>query len=314
MNKILVVGGAGMIGRRVVAHLQNIGAEVAVYDNLSSGLPMPNGIDRATVADVRNIDILSQAFRSFRPDSVIHLAAVHHIPTCEIQRSYALDVNIVGTENVMCASEQANVSNIVIASSGAVYDWENGALEEDTNSLFACDSYALAKTTNESQLRFFTQRSGMRGRVARIFNTIAFDDPNAHLIPDIVSQIDQSNRKTVLTLGNTAPLRDYIHATDVARGLIALALDPRSDVGYDTFNICSGNERSVLQVVESIGKILGVDIEVKIDENRKRKIDRNQQLGSTKKMASILNWHAELKFEEALQSTIVADKNDIGFE
>lgn len=305
LSRVLVTGGAGMIGRRVVTQLQGLGVETAVLDNLSSGLPMPQSAVLTVHGDIRNPDVLDELLRNFRPDAILHLAAVHHIPTCETQRVYCLDVNVTGTENLLCAAENHGIRKVTIASSGAVYAWENAALSEDSTPLWACDNYALAKTCNEAQLRFWAQRTGGIGRAARIFNTIAHDDPNAHLIPDIAAQLRHSVDAVTLHLGNLASKRDYLHADDTAAGLIAVLRDDRPTTVYDCFNLCSGVERSVEELVHSIASLLTRDIRIETDPSRRRAIDRPSQLGNPDKTQRLLGWTAHMAFDHALSATIL---------
>lgn len=304
LSRVLVTGGAGMIGRRTVAQLDGLGVETAVLDNLSSGLPMPDSAAFAVRGDIRDTGALDRLIRNFRPDAILHLAAVHHIPTCETQRAYCLDVNVTGTENVLWAAENAGIRRVTLASSGAVYAWENTMLNEDSTPLWACDNYALAKTGNESQLRFWTQRTGGMGRVARIFNTLAHDDPNAHLVPDIAAQLRHGAGAVTLRLGNLASKRDYLHADDAAAGLIAVLRDDRPTVAYDCFNLCSGIERSVEELTGEIANLLGRNIRIETDPSRRRKIDRPSQLGNPGKARRLLGWTARMSFDEALLLTV----------
>lgn len=305
LGRVLVTGGAGMIGRRVVKNLCMLGSEVCVIDNLSSGMAMPDAVSRPIVADIRDIDLMGQVFRSFKPTTVFHLAAVHHIPTCELQRSYALSVNVVGTENILTAAEFSGVERLVLASSGAVYAWTNQPLAEDETPLAASDNYSVCKLTNEQQIRLWAQRSGGMARVARIFNTIAADDPNAHLIPDVMRQIKEADERAEIFLGNLTPRRDYIHADDVADGVIKIALDSRNECNYDAFNICSGTEFSVEDVVQTIGLVFEKQVKITKDERRVRAIDRGSQLGVPDKCIKILDWKPSLLFRDAIAKTVL---------
>lgn len=281
MQRILVTGGAGFIGHRVANLLQDEGVAIAIYDNLLSGLPMPTLIrpEHGYVADIRDWEKLRLAFEHFKPTVVVHLAAIHHIPTCEMERAEALNVNIVGTELVLKAAQDYKVQRFVLASSGAVYDWIEGGLDELRTPLRARDNYALSKLTNEQQVQFWRDRNGRQIRIARIFNTIGYDDPNAHLIPDILSQLKQGSSYQRIRLGNVGSRRDYIHADDTARAISLLATsDPKS--GNEIFNIGTGKSVSVTDLVAMIGAAIGCEIEIETDSSRMRPVDRPDQLGS----------------------------------
>lgn len=306
MMRLLITGGAGMIGRRVTRQWRAAGGEVAVLDNLASGLPMPAEATLAVQGDLCDSQALNTLLRDFRPDAIIHLAAVHHIPTCETRREHCLHVNVVGTEHLLAAAAQADIQRIVIASSGAVYAWQDSALRELESPLAPCDNYALSKYCNEQQLRFWCDRHQRFGRVARIFNAVGHDDPNGHLIPEVLSQLRGGNGGQV-RLGNLSPRRDYLHADDIARGLIALLHDPRTDVAFDTFNLCSGVEHSVEQLVRQLGLILGLQVEVEVDPARQRKVDRPSQLGDPSRTRQLLGWQPQLDFMQALQRVVFAD-------
>jgi UDP-glucose 4-epimerase len=304
--RLLVTGGAGMLGRRVTRQWREAGGEVAVLDNLSSGLSMPEHASLTVCGDLCDSATLTALLNDFRPDAIIHLAAVHHIPTCENRRAHCLNVNVVGTERLLVAAEEADVSRIVIASSGAVYAWQEAALAELTSPLAPCDNYALSKYSNEQQLRFWAGRGPRIGRAARIFNAIGHDDPNGHLIPEVLKQLRSASGGRV-RLGNLTPRRDYLHADDIARGLIAMLNDPRKDVAFDTLNLCSGIEYSVEQLVQELGRILEVQVDVEIDPARQRKVDRPSQLGDPSRTLELLGWQPRLRFDEALRRVVFPD-------
>jgi UDP-glucose 4-epimerase len=304
--RLLVTGGAGMLGRRATRQWRAAGGEVAVLDDLSSGLPMPEEATLAVRGDLRDDDTLASLLNDFRPAAILHLAAVHHIPTCETRRADCLDVNVVGTERLLAAAERADIRRVVIASSGAVYAWQESPLSELDSPVAPCDNYALSKYCNEQQLKFWSGRGEHIGRVARIFNAIGHDDPNGHLIPEVLAQLRGSADGRV-RLGNLSPRRDYLHADDIARGLIAMVNDPRHHVPFDTLNLCSGVEHSVEQLVLQLGRILGQPVDVEVDPARQRRVDRPSQLGNPARTLEVLGWQPRLRFDEALRRVVFPD-------
>ena len=305
MERILVTGGAGFIGHRLVRTLQDKGLQVAVYDNLASGLPMPslNVAGNGYVSDIRDWAKLTLAFEEFKPTTVVHLAAIHHIPTCEMERSEALEVNVVGTERVLKAAQDFDVQRFVLASSGAVYDWVEGALHEQKTPLRARDNYALSKLTNEQQVQFWQQRTGRQIRIARIFNTIGHDDPNAHLIPDILAQMKSGHSRQTIRLGNVSTRRDYIHAEDTARAISLLATSGPEIVDM-TFNVGTGHSVSVTDLVAMIGASIGCEIEIEADALRMRPVDRPDQLGSHDLLRKYFEFEPRFTVRDAINDIV----------
>jgi UDP-glucose 4-epimerase len=305
-SRFLITGGAGFIGHRVASALlaADPSAEVAVLDNLSVGMPMPEKKPRYSPyeGDIRDRARVEQVLAAFRPDTIVHLAAVHHIPTCEKKRAYALDVNIVGTETLLEIAELQGIGRFVLASSGAVYDWRAEALQE-TNPLAPCDNYSLAKLTNERQLAYWVERTGGSGRIARIFNTIGHDDPNGHLVPDIIGQIPLGVTGIEIALGNLTPRRDYIHADDTARGIATLARNCAVP-GVEVFNVASGKDVSVGELVVMLGEVMGVAIRVREDAARKRRVDRPSQLAATLKIEQQLGFKHAKSLRIALEDIV----------
>lgn len=302
---MLVTGGAGFIGRRLVSLLAASGHRVIALDNLASGLPFLAADGVSTVeCDVRDEDGLGAAFAKWRPEAVVHLAAVHHIPTCETERAYSLDVNVTGTERVLAAAEGHGVQRLILASSGAVYDVVEGPLSEDTTPTAPSDNYSLAKVTNEAQARFWAARTGGDVTLARVFNTIGPGDPNAHLVPDVLAQLGGQGGG-VVRLGNLSPRRDYVAVEDVARAFAA-AVDLAPE-GVAVVNVCSGHEYSVADLVRIIGELLGRSLKIEVDAGRVRPIDRPQQLGDPVRARDVLGWEATTPLAEALRAILVSE-------
>jgi len=303
-KRVLVTGAAGFIGSRVIAKLAREQFSCFGIDNLETGcspLTPTQNLD-FRIQDICDPKGLTHVFEEVQPDVVVHLAAIHHIPTCELNPSKALYVNVVGTQNVLQAAALVGSRRIVLASTGGVYDWIEGALTEETP-VRPTDIYTLSKATNERQLTLWVEGTDRTGIIARIFNTIGQNDRNAHLIPDILGQLKSNGHRTVVRLGNQHTRRDYIHVEDTAACIVTMVQADYSR-GIATFNVGTGKEHSVRAIVECIADIRKRQVEYQSDPSRMRRVDRSSQLADVTKTRSELGWVARLDLEEALRLTV----------
>jgi UDP-glucose 4-epimerase len=303
-QKILITGAAGFIGSRLVDILLTRGATCCGVDNLSTGCPLPEARQNLDfrVQDICDSDGINAIFASFRPEIVIHLAAIHHIPTCERIPSKAIHTNAVGTQIVLEASAAVGCRKIVLASTGGVYDWVDESLTEESP-VRPTDTYTLSKVTNEWQLTYWVAQTGRKGIVARIFNTIGRDDRNGHLIPDILRQMNSTDDTTVIQLGNLRTKRDYIYVEDTAACLARMTeYEPTN--GVEIFNVGTGKEYGVQFIAEAIARIKNRSVEVRSNPSLVRKVDRSTQLADISKTMAELGWKPKVSLEEALRLTV----------
>jgi len=307
-QKVMITGGAGFIGSRAIPLLRQKGVNIVVVDNEYVGLRLPqteDGIVSVNV-DIRNREAIAKVVTEHQPDAILHLAAVHHIPTCEREPHLAFDTNVLGTQALLDAAANAGVKNLVFASSGAVYQWDDGPLSEASTLTGATDVYSITKLANEYQLAGWASRTGSRVHIARLFNTIGTNDPNGHLIPDILAQIGTGEKSPVVKLGNTKPKRDYIFVEDSAAGFVALLEGLPEGEAVEYFNLCTGDEMSVKDLVEMMGSLMGIKVKIEQDPSRFRKIDRLQQLGDPTKLKMRRNWSPQWTARRAV-ATIMRD-------
>ena len=301
IQKILVTGGAGFIGSAVIKALQTFPVELLVIDDLSFG-------NRAFVnlsdSHFRVLNILDKegvnaVFDEFKPDWVIHLAAVHFIPWCNAHPYEAADINIRGTIHVLDAAKRVGVKGVLFASTAAVYPIADEAVGE-THTTGPLDIYGLTKLTGERLCHEFHLESGIATVVCRFFNAFGPNETNPHLIPEIAAQINAGAR--VLMLGNQAPKRDFIHTSDMARAVISLLETFES--GFDTFNLGRGIEYSVLEIAAAFGNALGEAVRVEIDPAKVRKTDRLHLLADISKLKAFTGWEPLVGIDEGIATLI----------
>lgn len=309
LGSVLVTGGAGFIGQRLVSLLLKAGYSVVVVDDCSAGQalqPETAGL-RCVRLDIRDTKGLAALVAEIRPSVIVHLAALHHIPTCTNDPARTLSINVLGTQSLLDSCKDLSSVRIVLASSGAVYAWGQEQLSEIAP-LAPADIYSISKQTNEAQVALWVTQgvdTAIRrsGRVARLFNVIGEHDPNGHLIPDLMSRLlphlDQRDGPIQLRLGALSPRRDYISVEDAARGLFALVADT-DESSFEAYNLCSGTEVSVAELAEHLAHLLGVRVSLVSDPELVRRIDRPSQWGAPTKARDRLGFVAQDTLDDVL--------------
>ncbi len=303
MNKIVITGGNGFIGKELIKIIIKTKYTVYVLDKNINKNKRLNNIFFLKV-DITNSKSINKIIKKIRPDCLVHLAAVHHIPTCEEKRQLTQKVNIIGTENLLKSLEKFPPKKFIFASSGAVYDWQKNHLDEIKTKIKPNDNYSLTKYTSEIQIKLWSNKiKRTQVFLARIFNTIGPNDPNSHLIPDILKQINFKHKKQSILLGNIKSKRDYIDVRDTAKCL-SLMIKKKSKTGFEILNVCNQTNYSVKEIVETIGKILKSKIIIKIDPKKIRKVDRHSQIGSNKKIKRFLNYNPEYSLNDSIKNIL----------
>ena len=186
-KKVLITGGAGFIGSALSKHLQQLGHEVFVLDDLSFGRRHLAGVpdDRFFQADIRDRKATQAVFDATHPNWVLHLAAVHFIPYCNEHPAEAADININGTISVLDAAQATgSVEQVFVASTAAVYPIADGAMGED-HDLGPMDIYGTTKLATEKLASEFHLRTRIPTIVGRFFNAFGPNETNPHLFPTI---------------------------------------------------------------------------------------------------------------------------------
>ncbi|HEV2451766.1 MAG TPA: NAD-dependent epimerase/dehydratase family protein [Streptosporangiaceae bacterium] len=272
MDRVLVTGGAGFIGSHLVDSLVDLGGDVLVVDDFSRGrrehLDRAGSTGRLTLieGDVRSAEDL-RPVRDFAPDAVFHMAAVHHIPYCNLHPQEALDVNVLGLDAVIRAVRHAPLRTFVFASSGAVYGFGSDPWPETARARPG-EVYSISKWMGEQVMaRFHLDRPKVRTVLARIFNVYGPRETNPHVLVDTLTCLKAG---TIIELGNLWPKRDLIFVTDVVAGLVAtVAGGPR----LTAFNIGTGQGTAIQDVLRSIEAIRGSPLDVRQVLSRMRDDD-----------------------------------------
>jgi UDP-glucose 4-epimerase len=305
MNRrnILVTGGAGFIGRAIVARCVTDGHRVTVIDNLSAGRmenlnPFRDAIEfhEADILDAARLDTIVE---EAQPNIIFHLAALHFIPFCHEHPRETLRVNVEGTHLVLRSAVRCGASVAVVASTGAIYPSRDVPLDEEIAAKPA-DIYGLSKLMAEEITRFVASNNRIKCVVARLFNTYGAYETHPHLIPHIMRCLQSTGP---ILLGNIHTQRDYIHVDDVADLLYRLGIAPVDS--YTVVNVGTGEEYSALEIVRTIRELLGRELVIVVDADRVRDVDKLHQRADTRRLEKLVGARRRLSLKDGLRSLLI---------
>ncbi len=290
MNKILVTGGTGYIGSHTAVVLLQAGYEVVIVDNLcNSHAKVIDNIEQITSkrptfykVDVTDSARMEAVFEKHNFAAVIHFAGYKAVGVSVEQPLKYYKNNLNATLVVAKMCHKFKVNKIVFSSSATVYGDNVSPMSETMDLLPTTNPYAETKAMGERILTDFVNSSpGMSVVLLRYFNPVGSHEsgligelpqgiPN-NLMP-YVWQVAIGWRESLNIFGDDYPtidgtgVRDYIHVCDLADGHLA-ALQ-KLGVGLHTYNLGTGQGVSVLQIVKTFEKAVGVKVPYKIEPRR----------------------------------------------
>jgi nucleoside-diphosphate-sugar epimerase len=254
MMRIVVTGVAGFIGSNLADRLLQDGHDVTGIDNLAYGLreQIPAGVQfvEADIRDRRIIETMKGA------DAVFHLAAKNCIPDCEDDPAEAASINVEGSVNVFESARRGGVTKIVYAETSALYEGVTD-LPSAEHDVAPQSFYAISKFAGMAFARRYERHFGMRMTALRYFNVYGPRQDYRRTIPPVMSAfiISLLQGRAPVVYGTGEKRRDFIFVDDVNDFHMRCLADSRTDGG--TFNIGSGTNYSVLEVYETIARMLG---------------------------------------------------------
>lgn len=273
-RNILVTGGAGYIGAHTAKALREAGFNPVVYDDLSSGYREAVRWGPLAQGDIRDGVALRETIRRNDISAVIHFASLIEVGRSNTRPDLFYDVNVAGTLSLLEAVNDCSVERLVFSSSAAVY----GQLGDDPIATLGEDlpkapssPYGDTKLACERMISAYCRAFGLSAVALRYFNAAGADpsgligeahDPETHLIPlAIAATLGEGPPLTIFGLDFDTPdgscLRDYVHVTDLAAAHLAALQVPMTPGGFEAVNIGAGTGRSVLEVIDTVGRIVG---------------------------------------------------------
>jgi UDP-glucose 4-epimerase len=286
--RVLVTGGAGLIGSHIVDRLLTESpAEIVVLDNFVRGRhdniakAVQSGRVTIVEGDIRDRALVADAMKGI--DVVFHQAAIR-ITQCAEEPALAMDVLVNGTFIILDVARQAGVRKVVAASSASVYGLaDRFPTDEQHHPYNNRTLYGAAKAFNEGLMRSFNEQYGLEYVALRYFNVYGprMDMHGAYTEVFIRWMENIEQGRPPMIFGDGTQTMDFIYADDIARANILAARAPVSDAVY---NIASGTEFSLNECAEMLLRVMNSPLKVEYGEARKVN-------GVTRRLAS--TWRAE---------------------
>lgn len=310
-SRVVVVGGAGFVGSHLVDQLiQEPVGEIVVLDNFVRGTRSNLGAaardDRVRLVDgsITDLELLRELMKG--TDYAFHLAALW-LHECVHQPRSALDVNVVGTYNVIESAQQAGVKKVVYSSSASVYgDAVFTPMTED-HPFNNRTMYGATKIAGEQFFRAFYEQHRLDYVGLRYMNIYGprmdYKGTYVSVIMKVLDRINQGLPPIIFGDGSQA--YDFIHVADVAQANI-LAL--KSEATDEFFNVGMGVKTTIDELVEMLLEITGSDLRPEYRPQEQMFV--TQRVGSTEKAERLLGFRARVALREGLRSVVEWRQHD----
>lgn len=294
--KILVTGADGFVGRHLCAYLRAQG------DAVKEERGPPGPLAFLDIADERAV---RASVQDAAPDGVVHLAGFSSVAASHANPADAVRVNALGTANLLTAVRDfVPKAKVVVVGSGEMY----GPLTEGTRAheempLVPTSPYSSSKVAAEVLALQFHRSYGLHVVCARPFNHLGRGQHRAFVVPSFAAQLQAVKRgeaEPVIRVGNLESIRDFSHVDDVVAAYRLLL--ERAPAG-STFNICSGEPRSIRSLLDELIALAGVQVRVDVDRQRFRPADVPYLLGDPAKIEG-LGWKRARSVRDALREVL----------
>lgn len=315
MKTILVTGGAGFIGSNFVRYMLNkypdykvIVLDILTYAGNTDNLPQEL-LKEADNKDCRlsfwygnvcNASLVDTLMA--RSDMVVHFAAESHVTRSIYDNKIFFETDVLGTQ-VMANSvlnHKNRIEKFIHISTSEVYGTAEGKIMDEEHALKPMSPYASAKAGADRLVYSYWATYDIPATIIRPFNNYG---PYQHLekvVPRFITSAILGEPMTVH--GQGAASRDWLYVNDHCRALDKALHTEGDSLRGEVINLGSGRSVSVLEIAEKVKELTNANSEIVFVGDRPGQVVRHTS--STEKAKKLLNWEAEVQFEEGLKKTI----------
>jgi UDP-glucose 4-epimerase len=300
---VLVTGGAGFIGSNLVRALLERGDRVRVLDNLSTG-------NRANLAGLTSdVELVEGELRSYErvhaavrgTEIVFHLGALPSVPRSVQDPLTTSAVNVEGTLNVLLAGRDEGIRRVVFASSSSVYGNSGPLPRVETANPDPISPYGVAKLAAERYCVSFSRVYPLEAIALRYFNVFGpRQDPRsqyAAVVPKFITEAAAGRPLPIY--GDGSQSRDFTYIANVVEANLLAA--EASAANGAVLNIATGRSVTVDELADTVGAVLGTEIEKEYLPERAGEV--RDSWADVSAAGELLGWAPSINLEEGLRLT-----------
>ncbi len=288
--RALITGGHGFVGRHLAHHLREAGDDVVILDR-----------DDGVVADITDADAVRRALGEVGPEAVYHLAGWADVGASWAQPAAVLQVNAMGTLNVLQACMQSDVRRVLSVASADVYGVvtvEDLPLTEGSP-LRPTSPYAASKVAADALAQQAFLGYGLEVVRVRPFNHLGPGQSEQFVAPALAARIARAERdgSDTIAVGNLSARRDFTDVRDIVR---AYRLLVETGAAGEVYNVCSGRDLAVQDLADRLVALATRPIRLEPDASLLRPVDLPVLRGDASRLRAATGWKPEIGIEETL--------------
>ncbi|RGW22792.1 NAD-dependent epimerase/dehydratase family protein [Ruminococcus sp. AF13-28] len=299
MKKVLIFGVGGFVGSYLSNEFLENGYKVIGSDKVRGNM-LPNAVEFYN-ADLLDGISVERLINFLQPDIVINLAAISSVGQSWKMPQATISVNVLGALNIMEAARKTiKKPKIMFIGSSEEYVASDKPINEEKE-LDATNPYGISKVTQEQFAKMYRKQYGLKIYCVRPFNHTGIGQKDTFVLSSFckqVAEIEKSGQSGIIKVGNLSVKRDFSHVKDIVR---AYRMIIESD-DYDTiYNVGSGIEYSLDEILKYIIDLSSQKIRVEIDEERCRPSDQLVICCDHKLITEKLGWKPKYTVFDALK-------------
>jgi UDP-glucose 4-epimerase len=317
VNRIIITGGNGFIGRHLVKKLLSYKRHTVVLISNTNNMNDKYLADRKLLqdmpltfytADIRNREAISGIFLNERPDICIHLAAKTSVADSIKNPEETMDINVKGTLNVLEACHDSQVNNFVFASSAAVYGNVRELPISENHMLEPLSPYGTSKMLAEQHVSSYNKLKKIQNTISlRIFDVYGGGQPSeADVITNFAARL--SKGLSPIIYGDGLQTRDFISIDDVVDGILlsirAMEEVENNNLSSPVFNIGTGIPTSINQLAQKMIGLFGLDLQPIYEEGKEDRRSIMHSYADITKSKELLHFVAKKGIETGLREII----------